>query len=199
MDGGNLFASGSTVTGGMGGHEPCFSPPIGPGGNALSLSGGAVVRALGSVFQGGPGGYAECWEYTGPEGQVGGPVTTIPGAARHLDFSSPVVERTASMVTFGGEPGDAVALLLTAGQQAVLKPRLHGTLALTHPITAMPVGRVPAWGALSRVVRVPRGVVGPGRALVAYAQAGVVDAVLRPYLSAPMAMVIGSSEPKSSA
>ena len=167
---GEVFISGGNIVGGAGGTGGC-EPPIssddtcydgGDGGHGLEVRGGARVDLLGTVPQGGQG---------GPPGGVpgvagmmglgtfvdGASVTSLQGIARGFDATSPVREGESVVLTYRGNPGDAVAVWgsLSAGYFPL--PEYAGVFQLGLPLLqpfGIPIGFADATGALQLSVPV---------------------------------------------
>ncbi|HKE00245.1 MAG TPA: hypothetical protein VKE69_04490 [Planctomycetota bacterium] len=151
---GSLFASGTTFTGGTGGD---FAQGTGgPGGHALSIGGSAVVRDCGFA-PGAAGSGAIPGTRGSPTSVFGsGTVSTIPGAARHFDATSPVREQQLSTFTFGGVAGENAAVLfsLDPAPVASFPPSVFGgpVLVSLAAADAIAFGVVPGGGSLSAPV-----------------------------------------------
>ncbi len=167
-DGGDeLFVTGSSLTGGGGGHGLEPSPPDpctngGNGGHGLGIfAASSLVRTQDSVFTGGLGGAggagcadgtdgAEVFVAAGP-----GPVS-IAGTTRSLSGNSPVREGQTLTLSLTGAPDDVAFLLYSVGQEHAFVPGFNGALLLASPFTvvpsSLPLG--PA-GALDLPVTVP--------------------------------------------
>ena len=187
VDGGFLWASGSRFEGGKGADGDsvfgsCF-PPAGPGGTGLHEVAGKV-RLLDTELAGGAGGegpfdfttFSNCPD--GPPGpdlvQDGGLFLEFAGSARSFSASTPESEGGQVALSYGGEPGDAVFLLLSFAQLHEFRPELTGTLLLPDPPAVSFAGTIGAGGTLQASVPVPD--FGPGfQALTLYAQSIHLD------------------------
>lgn len=182
MDGGTLFAAGSSFVGGAGANcSPlclpfgCFCGPCGSGGSGLHLMGAnPLVVEWQCTFVGGTGGLP-----TAPPCTPGAPgfpifietgsVTSLPGSARHLEVSSPVRELQSVLLSYDGSPGDFVLLLFSMTYDPVPVPLCAGYLLPSFPIAVFQ-GAIPPSGNLAVSIPVPE--LGPGfEGAIVYTQA----------------------------
>lgn len=185
VESGFLWASGSHLEGGAGhpggGGFPaasCTEFPAGPGGTGLYLVAGKV-RLLDTDVLGGRGGEGAfgippgfCPDGpTGPEFvQDGGLFHEFAGEARSFMAGGPVREGESAMLSFRGEPGDAVFLLLALQQSHEFRPELTGVLLLPEPPAISLAGTIGADGA-TLFAEIPVPDFGPGFcSLTVYAQ-----------------------------
>lgn len=156
--GGELFVSGSTLTGGKGSDgaiawftNDCLTPPGGPG---LSLHGaGSAARALDSSITAGPSGdpAAGCGTVpTSPDVVAGaGSFVQLSGHSNTLSSSAPAREGQTVTLTLEGVPGEAAFLLLAAAPADIALSKLQSVL-LVDPAAPLLVflGQLPASGLL---------------------------------------------------
>lgn len=148
IDGGLLYASGSSFTGGRGAggsfQGSCLDAADGAAG--LVLTGGAEAHLRDATTTGGEGGTA----FTGCEdGQAGPDSEVLAGTlleqalpARSLVARGLVRSGDLLLLSMEGEPGDAALLVLALGQAPVYlapAPPLAGGAWLPHPATAVVV------------------------------------------------------------
>ena len=161
-----LFAFGSTFTGGDGGA--CGSTG---GGNGLVLAGSATAVVLESSYAGGLGqgsGGPGCLPDGAPLVAPPGSLTTLAGASRSLTVESPVTEGTTATLTFQGEPGDEVVLYYAASlRRGLFYPGLGVGLHLGSPIFSSRQGTIPASGVLQTTQGLPN--LAPGRDFAPFA------------------------------
>jgi hypothetical protein len=159
LNGGTLFASGTTIVGGTGSSgyaHPTFGcVGGGPGGAGIAgVDLGTSAVLVGTTSQGGSGGAAFGACAAGPGGAatwlVGGSVTTLPGSAHSAQFSSPIREGQAITGTVHGVPGELAVLAVapTLHTGTLLLP-LAGVALLGGPISVLGVGQVPASGVIA--------------------------------------------------
>lgn len=158
LDGGFLFAAGSTLEGGPGGS---VGSPFGGGGSAGD--GGAGLRLIGDA----PDAFLVDADLRGGEGGLGFGIFGIPGlpgepsvvesgtltAKRGIShafaLTSPVRSGGLATATFHGIPGERVWYLLSNAPEAEFRPRLLGSLAVQTPYRIIPAGELDASGALT--------------------------------------------------
>lgn len=170
MVGGSLFASGSTIRGGVG-SDGTVTSPFGictdgqKGGSGIVLSAltaptEPLVRFVDTDFLGGAGGAP------GGPGCSNGPIGSgidatvgamyeLPGVARHFNISSPVREGDQGDFTIFGQPGDYIWFVASFAQGQEYLPALNGTLLPTADQTFIPLGTLPASGVLHAQLTVP--------------------------------------------
>lgn len=116
IQGGFLFASGSTFRGGNGGVFMGTQDPslVGePGGPGLVIN-GAAISLYSSLLQGGIGSLGPAGLGANGAPFVGSPAPTIlPGTARHFQMTSPVREQQLATATAKGIPGEGVAMVVS--------------------------------------------------------------------------------------
>ncbi len=157
---GQVYLSGSSVTGGTGGDGGPFEVVIlcgngGPGGTALVLGDGQPqVTLRDTTLTAGPGGGADALCDPGPEGLVteisSGSLDTLPGDARSFSMTSPVRELETITVTFTGAPGELAFGLLSSGPSLQFTfGSLGGAFLLASPFQAILLGVLDGNGELS--------------------------------------------------
>ncbi|MCZ6596759.1 MAG: hypothetical protein O7B99_03895 [Planctomycetota bacterium] len=164
LDGGFLFASGTTIRGGSGGDgvvdaTGCTSG--GAGGVGLMLE-GTMPKAvlLDTAIAGGSGGVAGagvCSPGGGGASSIvlSGQIDQLAGSARWMESYSPIPAGWGTLLTYHGEPGDLVFLMAGWDAQFLWDPSLSGVwlgLPLTIPFFH---GQIPADGVLLKVVPPP--------------------------------------------
>lgn len=166
VDGGTVYASGSTITGGDGDELFTSSCRANGGGDGVwTAGGGGVVRLLDSALVAGLGavdGTGVC-----PDGPAGVPSTlgagdvldVLVGDARNYSTASPLQQGDDVVLEFEGQPGDLVYLGVNAGPGGFgfEFPALRGpvlTLGATVPDISLQ-GTIDATGALT--VTIPGG------------------------------------------
>lgn len=166
LEGAWLFASGSSFAGGDGGDgdPPCGTPSLGgagaDGGDGARLAGGSELRSLDCAFAHGTAGLAfdpgSC-----PDGIDGADVhvaagthVPLPGIARSLTATSPIVEGGVTTLALTGAPGDAAVVVASlSGGFLPLDPLLGVLLTSATQLHTVALGVIPASGTL--VVPVP--------------------------------------------
>jgi hypothetical protein len=142
------------VTGGAGAGGSFFHCNGYDGGIGLTLDTNGAARILDSTIVGGAGGapFGGCAPGVAGEAIVtlaAGPPTSVAGAARAFDVTSPVREGGAVLATFRGVPGDLVWLAFSTQPARGSSFRaLDGELLVASPRVLF-MGAVPASGTLS--------------------------------------------------
>jgi len=166
-----LFSSRSSFRGGEGGDAgggSVFSPPAaGNGGDGIRATASAVYL-LDSETVGGQGGVQvgyTCGSFAWPGyaglDRRGSTFTDVAGTARTMVAPTPVIAGTTEFVTVRGQPGDEVALFVTATTAtAQYVPAWHGMLLVplrSAPIAerALLLGTVPGSGVINFLLTVP--------------------------------------------
>ena len=151
----SIFVGQQCASGGNGGHgvlvgpEFCFPCPVNPFPELVELD---------NVFSpglGGPGSYYGCSspQYQGDDGvaiqHADGVVGSLPGDARSFSVPSPLREGQSTTMTVTGTPGEAILLLVSAGQDAAYTPGFSGVVLTAAPIVFLDGGSVPGSGTAS--------------------------------------------------
>ena len=165
ISGGTLFASGCTIQGGHGGNTTSFASG-GPGGDGLSVHGGATARVRDCTLAGGAGGSGT--STTAAPGQPSnvsmGSLVPINGFRRSFELSSPVRSGVDPVTeSYGGRPGDLVYLLWSyTGQMPPLFLGIeHGSFVIDiTTLDGIAVGTIGATGTLEITIP-PLSLVGP--------------------------------------
>ena len=198
--GSTLFVSGSTCTGGDGGDGQttnCFTSEGGNGGAGIALtSGGDQAHVLATPAAGGWGGagiLVFCAPVAGPQAPArsGAPAqfVDLTGSAHRLSAPVPVHEAAPATLTFTGQPGDHVALLLSRTVGATFVPAQSGVVLVAPPYRTLQLGTVPASGALT--VQLPMPDLGAGiDAIRLFAQSSFTDAGGSSVLGSPATLVV---------
>jgi len=148
LEGGIAFVSGGSITGGDGGDYTCvlFAPSPAPGGAGVLADAASSVQILQVDLAGGAGGTVTQSGATGlPSGPIEAPpgvALALPGAARSLAIDGPLADAGSGTLVFGGQPGDDVLLLLSAGVGHVPMPGKFGVLLLAAPLSLVPFGTI---------------------------------------------------------
>ncbi|MEM7305478.1 MAG: right-handed parallel beta-helix repeat-containing protein [Planctomycetota bacterium] len=159
-----LFASGCSIAGGDGGsgvEESCFAGE--DGGDGIEFDDASIVRLLDTTVAGGQAGLGSpggCGLGDGePGAALDGPplgVEQLAGTARSFTASAPVVEGTSIGLTFTGEPGDEVVLLIGVEPTPAVYYRPFASVQhLAVPFAGLPLGAVPAGGVLQVDLPIP--------------------------------------------
>ncbi len=200
-----LFAANSSFQGGDGGYCPeasCFPVPSGgDGGYGVRAGSASTIHLLDSQFGGGAGGdlipgCGLCGNlgYSGFD-RFGTGFDDLPGEARTMTSPTPVHASSTPFVTLRGQPGDQVALFITATTaSAQFVAAWNGMLLV--PLRGAPLGQraliagtVPASGVINLPLAVPALAPGaPSRTL--FLQALFTDTLGQRFLSAGRAMTI---------
>ncbi len=198
IEGGFLFASGTTITGGAGGDGATDATGActngGDGGVGLVTDGNEPeVVLLDTTVAGGSGGLAG--DATCGDGMNGAPIVllagelaTPPGEARGLVAWSPALESQPSLLAYAGEPGDFVVLAAGAAPDFAYWPALAG-VRLTAPFAFAAQGTADALGALN-VVLPPTGLAALVPSATFYLQPIFLDTAGALWLGAPSSMVV---------
>ena len=156
----DLFASGSTFTGGEGGpgdpdtgnpFQPCTDGAAGGAGLTATSPIPRTYTLIECTLTGGAGGPS-----TNPACNVGsaGPASDLTSvildepaiAARHYDLTFPIVQGVPGQVVFDGQPGDLVWTIYSLGADSREFPLFLGTLALADPLKYVYFGTIPGSG-----------------------------------------------------
>ena len=151
LQGGDLFASRSTLRGGEGGESWDFiTSGGGAGGTGLAIGGGALARLLDVATLGGAGG--PCWACSppwGPSGPAtsGGPPVVLPHQGRRFSAPSIIGGAQPLPIAVDGAPGDAV-FLLVAWPSHRFRPGANGLglVGFPAPLPLVPLGVVGSSG-----------------------------------------------------
>ncbi len=194
LDGGFLFASGTTFRGGDG--EDGSGGPFGGcdgenGGHALQLV-NATADTMDCTFEPGQGGLAFGGCFDGSDGEdvstLGSTHTTIAGFARSFAVDSPIREGNDAVLSYAGKDGDLVIALFSLAVQPSYDPALRGTLLPAFPPALFTLG-VAVTGSLT--VNVPVGPLPVGLdSLAVPLQAGVVTSTGALVLGAGTKLVV---------
>lgn len=155
---------GSTLIGGHGGAADCDffgCGDGGPGGSGVLLTGTSHGSVRDNIYQPGMGGPAG--GFGAQDGSDGKAVfASTPGSSqaefsaeyRAFDVPSPVREGAAAVLTFTGEPGDAVLLFGALASSHTALPGHGGDFLVGFPLllTAITLGSIPASGTLQLLV-----------------------------------------------
>lgn len=182
LDGGSLFAAGSTLRGGDGGDgadwqgASCFSGR--PGGSGLLIDGGGHADLLDLSVAGGAGGLASaplCVDGSpgAPTQILAGTSTALPGVAQALVAASPVCEGGLAAVTVQGTPGALAVLATSFSQGYTPSPAWLGTLLLGPVPSVLVTVTIPTGGAAPLAFAIPA-FLPPGTGLQILLQAGLV-------------------------
>lgn len=199
LTGGELFASGGTLTGGAGGSDGAGGGAcIGAGNGApgiLFTTGSNVVRVLGSALAGGSGGAANPGCTAGTAGPATEPATglvfALSEAARGLELSPYVREGQSATVTATGQAGDLVKLLFAALHSGVYAPGLQGALLPGLPIGIAILGTLPPGGSLELSLPIAPGTLPAGcEGVTIFAQGLVAGQGGLGVLSSPTALTL---------
>lgn len=149
LQGGSLFASGSSITGGAGAWGPNCGQSSGGGGVVVAAS--AVLTILDSTALSGPGGASTPAPISGP-----GTSVTWPKPSRGMDTPTLVVASSPYSAVFTGLAGDEIHLLSSGKMDQKLAPWLFGVLHLGLPVhlPLAPLATIPV-GASSAAALVP--------------------------------------------
>jgi hypothetical protein len=148
LESGIAFVSGGSITGGDGGDYTCAqaAPPPAPGAAGLLADAASSVQLLQVALAGGAGGSVAQTCATGPPGAPidapPGVTLALPGAARALAIDGPLADSGSGTLTFGGQLGDDVLLLLSASVGHLPMPGKFGVLLLAAPLTVVPFGTI---------------------------------------------------------
>ena len=176
IDGGQIFCSGTSIVGGLGGHGASAScgmfhyggDPGANGGAGLVVTSG-IATVLDTLLVGGAGGAGggaapACSEPGGADGVAGpgstGPVNTLPGAHKTLVATTLVRESMQLDVTVDGAPGDSVWLSIARDSRWVFTAARKGVTLVGPHARNIFLGTIPASGSLA--ASFPIGELGPG-------------------------------------
>ncbi len=164
VEGGSLFAAGSTFAGGNGGRGLLDAAmnclPSRDGGTGLAIS-GAAVTFLDSEFRGGGGGLSPGTNCGAGVGGVDlvfstGTLNVVPGVARRLVATSPVREDTNLVLRYEGVPGDFVVLLAGLDlMHPVTSPVFDSVFHLDGLFFDRAAGVVPGTGVILETIGIP--------------------------------------------
>jgi hypothetical protein len=182
--GGFLLASGCYGRGGGGASgsasagNPSQCTQGSDGGAAIALASAASLVQLGSDLAGGAGGPAAGLCGPGADGPAidaqNGVLTSLVGAARDFEISSPVREGQQLAWTLSGAPGDLAFIDYAAQPGFLYLESLRGALVLAPPISIVYAGVVPQSGVLAGNVTIHD--LGPGvEGVILWAQAGFLE------------------------
>ena len=158
-EGGELWITGSVITGGQGANgDASLCHEGGSGASGLVLTGaGPHVFLTDSRITSGTGGAG----FGGaPDGPTPAPiraspaqVTRFPGAERRLSVSSPLRDDRGTVLGLHGVPGDQVWLVASPRPgPRILLPFLNRPLLLAAPYVLLPLGTLDASGTLGLVL-----------------------------------------------
>lgn len=190
IDGGLLFLSASTVTGGAGGTTDAITCIGGAGGSGLELlQNSPLVSALGSSIGGGPGG-SNCSGCPCPFGGPPGPTTRIGSGSVQasgrtaLRMTATAAPREFSTVRLdlSGPAGHPVFLAIEGQPNPVFLPSVQSSLLVHVPTVVFFLGFLSNNGTLTTTFRTTRN--GSGEARPYWIQAG--------YLANDMGAVLGT-------
>ncbi|MCB9898187.1 MAG: right-handed parallel beta-helix repeat-containing protein [Planctomycetes bacterium] len=158
-----VFASGGSIRGGDGGSPATFCFPGGDAGSGVRLGNGSDAPLLRTRdVDIGPGATTPgtCGQPAGLPGvseiAQSGAHVTLTGNAHDMTMSAPVVAGDDVTLTFHGEPGEALVLLLSPDvMPGHYFPASELVLHLALPFADVPLGVLPASGELDLVVSVP--------------------------------------------
>lgn len=200
VEGGSIFVSGTTLSGGDGGDLTTGffgGDHCGDGGAGAVLTGSALLRRLNSPTLAGPGGTPELPQYGTPGNPgeplvvIDGAVATIPEFARKLEISSPVREGESTTLSLTGQPNEPVWLLFSLDAQAFFANSLRGALIPALPVTLLSLGNQNVSGNLTLPVSIPISILPPGvEVVVLHVQAMLAGSSGPILLSSPSALFI---------
>lgn len=163
LNGGLLYASGTSVSGGKGGGQSTTLPggaciPFGQGGPGMVVDGPAAntrVVWLDSSAVGGEGGapLPGCSQPQGPPGPdqlvISGTFDPVAGTRRAFGVLSPLRQGEQALMGFAGEPGDTRWLLLSPGPNTGVYLEALDIVAQLDPaqLATVFLGTLPAEGA----------------------------------------------------
>lgn len=164
-----LFTSQTSFRGGDGGHglQSCVGTLGGDGGNALRLTGPSnLARLVSSIESGGQAGDGHsitCTTVPGAQAAArsGGPFVDLPvtGRAVRVDMN-PIREGSTMVVTFHGQPGDRVILVLSPLTTSVFNPQWNGQQLFPPAASSRKAVVLPPTGVLG--YNLPISDLGPG-------------------------------------
>ncbi len=170
LEQGFLYASGSTLLGGVGGIGGSIfgCADSGGGGTGLQMVDVSAQAALidTATVGGPPGGFEGAGVCDpGPNGtprdiQAGTVNDLTPNLPHDLDATSPVVSGQPITITVSATPGEFAIVGYSPGPFAFYVPGLLGPTLLQQPTSSVPVGFVPAGGTsiLTATITLPPGV-----------------------------------------
>lgn len=198
VNGGFLFASGTTFRGGNGGvgvDDLFFCNPGGDGGLGLQVLSGAELRTVDCQFLGGLGGGPSPSGNCGPGAPGQGLDTTGAGSvddygvtAHHFSVESPLREGASSVIEFNGEPNESVWFYWSLGMSQAHSGVIKGTIVPGPAPFTIFFGSVGPTGTLSLPITIP---VEPALLSVAlYEQAIFFDPLTRFVMTNPELSVV---------
>jgi hypothetical protein len=190
IDGGHIFCSGSSITGGFGGNgysASCGMFHYGGGAGANGAAGLVVLSGTATVLdtplvggQGGAGGgpAPACSQPGGPSGAAGpgstGLVTFLPGARKTLVASTLVREQAQLDVSITGPPGESVWLRVARDPSWTFTGARKGVTLVGAQARNIFLGTISSSGDLQ--ASFPIGELGPGvQSSTLYLQAACID------------------------
>lgn len=195
-----VFAAGSLLRGGNGGHGTDFIWAYGgDGGNGLLVNAAGTSELLDNTYIGGTGGTAIVFPQNA--GQPGAPfggagtVTQHAGEARELTLARMVFDGSQLQVTATGLPGDKVWLRFASRPEHRFQSSIPGLHAVKNaPVPLVAAGVIPASGSLLLTVPITD-LVGQAERVI-YAQGFGFDGQGAGWLGSPMhALVLDLGSP----
>ena len=196
ITGTTMFASGCSFEGGHGGSGTSLQCDEGYDGGHGIVHVQSLVRLLDTTVVGGTAGVATpgCGLPDGDPGDAffGDPseVHPLPGAARSFALASPLDSGASIQMSFAGEPGDAV--IVVVGLQpgvGLWHPAFSAVQLVAAPILPLSFGALPATGSLDLTFPVPA--LAAGADFARYpAQALFVTAAAEVFHSGPSTVVL---------
>ncbi len=169
LDGGHLFASGSTLRGGNGGKNGsdngvCLG--AGDGAPGVRLTGNdPLFTRLDSLVGGGAGGAADGSCPGGvaspPIDVQSGSVATLAEAARSFQLSALAREGESISIHLTGQPGEIAKILFTVTHTGVYAPGLQGGLLVGVPTSLVVLGAIPPSGEITLSAPLPPNLIKP--------------------------------------
>jgi hypothetical protein len=188
---GMLFAAGTRFEGGRGadGRDDCFMANGGHGGDGLVAP--ADSHGLDNVTIAGGGGGACGQGHPGGSGTPGTTTEVLAGTSRVMLLATPARDQTAVPITFQGQPGDMVFLLVTRRTSFDYVPVLRGVVLSPAPyFVRLEMGIGPASGSLESQLAIPDSWAPPSMASTYFVQAVFQDAQGVVTLSNPTNLVV---------
>ncbi len=148
----NVFASGSSMTGGTGADGKLFFCAGNGGSGVLLASGSPQVELLDiEAFGAAAGTDTGCGTAVDgvPISVLAGAVSQQPGVARHYSATSVVPTGAPAISSLQGEPGDQVFLVLSAVYDPLELPAAIGPLLVGGAQAILPLGTLPPSGEFS--------------------------------------------------
>jgi len=199
LTGTTMFASGCSFEGGRGGSGTDFQCDEGKDGGDGIVHLQSLVRLLDTTVVPGTAGVATpgCGLPDGVPGDAffgdPGELHPLSGTARSFELASPLDSGASIQMSFAGEPGDAV--IVVVGLQpavGVWHPAFDAVQLVAAPILPMSFGVIPATGALDVALPVPP--LAPGADFARYpAQALFVTPSAEVFHSGPSTVVLADS------